>query len=57
MEVISNNKTGTNTVELEVKVSAEDFEKAIGDYLSFEFSMVMQNREYLFKENDKDETD
>lgn len=25
-----------------------DFEKAIGDYLSFEFSMVMQNREYLF---------
>ena len=35
----------------------EDFEKAIGDYLSFEFSMVMQNREYLFKENDKDETE
>lgn len=27
-----------------------DFEKAIGDYLSFEFSMVMQNREYLFTE-------
>lgn len=27
----------------------EDFEKAIGDYLSFEFSMVMQNREYLFE--------
>ena len=26
----------------------EDFEKAIGDYLTFEFSMVMQNREYLF---------
>ena len=26
----------------------DDFEKAIGDYLSFEFSMVMQNREYLF---------
>lgn len=25
-----------------------DFEKAIGDYLTFEFSMVMQNREYLF---------
>ena len=25
-----------------------DFEKAIGDYLSFEFSMIMQNREYLF---------
>lgn len=27
-----------------------DFEKAIGDYLTFEFSMVMQNREYLFEE-------
>lgn len=27
-----------------------DFEKTIGDYLTFEFSMVMQNREYLFKE-------
>lgn len=26
-----------------------DFEKAIGDYLTFEFSMVMQNCEYLFK--------
>lgn len=25
-----------------------NFEKTIGDYLSFEFSMVMQNREYLF---------
>lgn len=25
-----------------------DFEKTIGDYLTFEFSMVMQNREYLF---------
>lgn len=31
-----------------------DFEKAIGDYLTFEFSMVMQNREYLFKEGDND---
>lgn len=29
-----------------------DFEKAIGDYLTFEFSMVMQNREYLFEEGD-----
>ena len=29
-----------------------DFEKAIGDYLSFEFSMVMQNREYLFTGGD-----
>ena len=27
-----------------------DFEKAIGDYLTFEFSMIMQNREYLFEE-------
>ena len=27
-----------------------DFEKAIGDYLTFEFSMIMQNREYLFDE-------
>ena len=26
-----------------------DFEKAIGDYLSFEFAMIMQNREYLFE--------
>ncbi|WP_101454231.1 HsdM family class I SAM-dependent methyltransferase [Bifidobacterium pseudolongum] len=31
-----------------------DFEKAIGDYLTFEFSMVMQNREYLFKGDDED---
>jgi len=28
-----------------------DFEKAIGDYLTFEFSMIMQNREYLFEED------
>jgi type I restriction-modification system DNA methylase subunit len=27
----------------------EDFEKTIGDYLSFEFNMIMQNREYLFE--------
>jgi type I restriction enzyme M protein len=26
-----------------------DFEKSIGDYLTFEFSMAMQNREYLFE--------
>lgn len=32
-----------------------DFEKAIGDYLSFEFSMVMQNREYLFTEGSSDD--
>jgi type I restriction-modification system DNA methylase subunit len=28
----------------------DDFEKTIGDYLTFEFSMIMQNREYLFEE-------
>lgn len=34
MEVISNNKTGTNTVELEVKVDAQAFEQALqGAYL------------------------
>lgn len=33
-----------------------DFEKAIGDYLTFEFSMVMQNREYLFEEVNHDGT-
>ena len=26
-----------------------DFEKTIGDYLTFEFSMIMQGREYLFE--------
>ncbi|MDW5300486.1 MAG: SAM-dependent DNA methyltransferase, partial [Sedimentibacter sp.] len=30
-----------------------DFEKTIGDYLSFEFSMIMQNREYLFTDSKK----
>ena len=29
-----------------------DFEKAIGDYLTFEFSMVMQDRGYLFEGGD-----
>jgi len=33
-----------------------DFEKAIGDYLTFEFSMVMQNREYLFTGGDESES-
>ena len=32
-----------------------DFEKAIGDYLTFEFSMIMQNRGYLFDEGKDDE--
>lgn len=27
-----------------------DFEKTIGDFLTFEFLMIMQNREYLFEE-------
>jgi type I restriction enzyme M protein len=31
----------------------KDFEKTIGDYLSFEFSMIMQNREYLFTDSKK----
>lgn len=31
-----------------------DFEKAIGDYLAFEFSMIMQNREYLFTGGEQD---
>lgn len=26
----------------------EDFEKTISDYLTFEFNMIMQGREYLF---------
>lgn len=32
-----------------------DFEKAIGDYLSFEFSMIMQGRKYLFESGEIDE--
>lgn len=36
----------------------KDFEKTIGDYLTFEFSMIMQNREYLFEnEEAKDDED
>lgn len=31
----------------------EDFEKTISDYLTFEFSMIMQNREYLFEQEDE----
>lgn len=33
--------------------SNAEFEKTIGDYLSFEFSMIMQNREYLFEPQEK----
>ena len=29
----------------------EDFDKTIGDYLTFEFVMIMQGREYLFADN------
>ena len=34
----------------------EDFEKTIGDYLTFEFSMIMQGRGYLF-DNEKEVKD
>jgi hypothetical protein len=27
----------------------EDFERTIADYLTFEFNMIMQGREYLFE--------
>lgn len=32
---------------------AEEFEKTVGDYLTFEFSMIMQNRGYLFETDKK----
>ena len=31
----------------------EEFEKTIGDYLTFEFSMIMQDREYLFEDGEE----
>lgn len=31
----------------------DEFDKTISDYLTFEFSMVMQNKEYLFKDGDE----
>lgn len=34
--------------------SEEDFVRTIGDYLTFEFSMIMQGREYLFREEFND---
>lgn len=34
----------------------EDFDKTIGDYLSFEFSMIMQGKKYLFEEVNDDES-
>ena len=30
----------------------EDFDKTVSDYLSFEFSMIMQGREYLFEDKE-----
>lgn len=32
-----------------------DFDKTIGDYLSFEFSMIMKGKQYLFEEVDTDD--
>lgn len=32
-----------------------DFNDAIGDYLSFEFSMIMKDRDYLFKKGDEND--
>jgi hypothetical protein len=29
----------------------EDFEDTIADYLTFEFSMIMKGRDYLFEKN------
>ena len=37
--------------------SDAEFEKTIGDYLTFEFSMIMQNREYLFETSETDEAE
>ena len=34
-----------------------DFEKTIGDYLSFEFSMIMANKEYLFENEENEHED
>ncbi|WP_428095457.1 HsdM family class I SAM-dependent methyltransferase [Candidatus Thioglobus sp.] len=40
----------------EIPTEAE-FEKTISDYLTFEFSMIMQGREYLFDDEVSDETE
>lgn len=34
----------------------EDFDKTISDYLTFEFSMIMQGRDYLFNNDEDDES-
>lgn len=31
----------------------EDFDKTIGDYLTFEFKMIMEGKNYLFDEENK----
>ena len=36
--------------------TADEFEKTVGDYLSFEFSMIMENRQYLFEEEERYES-
>ena len=33
----------------------KDFEKTVGDYLTFEFSMIMQGRKYLFENEEADD--
>ena len=33
----------------------KDFEKTVGDYLTFEFSMIMQGRKYLFEDDESPE--
>ena len=33
--------------------SEQSFDKVVGDYLSFEFAMIMQGRKYLFEETEK----
>ena len=35
----------------------DEFIKTIGDYLTFEFSMIMQGREYLFEEGSHAESE
>lgn len=35
--------------------TSEEFEKTIGEYLSFEFTMIMQNRDYLFEISEDEE--
>ena len=34
-----------------------NFDKTIGDYLSFEFSMIMQGRQYLFESKGEEDAE